>query len=449
MSVTITNGSVVTGVNGRVTGNVGVDVDDNGQVNGQVNGNGQIHRGEYEGFLSLAASSMRSSDIRDMFALTEVEDVISFAGGFPTPDVFPAEEAARLMAQVAATRPQAALQYGPTEGIGELRAAVATLMEQRGVPTTPAEVLLTAGSQQALDLVARTLADPLSAVLVELPGYVGGLNAVAANRGRMIGCPTDQDGIIPAGVVEIIEQLNSQGERPRFLYVIPNFNNPAGTLLPLERRQELVEIAHRYNLLIIEDDAYGELYFDRRPPLPLRALAPERVIYLGSFSKVFFPGLRVGWINGPEPLLRKLAVAKQAADLCSSTFGQHVVLEWLREGKWQEHTDWLRVIYHRRRDLMLYALRRYFPPDARYSVPAGGFFFWVTIPGLPCPTRELLPQALTHGVAYVAGTGFCVDGGGQQSMRLSFSQVEEGKISEGIRRLGDFLAGVKDCPPKG
>ncbi|MBE3577191.1 MAG: PLP-dependent aminotransferase family protein [Limnochordales bacterium] len=411
---------------------------------------GDAHQSsQYEGFFSLAARSMRSSDIRDMFALTEAGDIISFAGGFPTPDVFPAEKAAALMAKVAATRPQAALQYGPTEGIGELRAAVADLMGQRGVPATPGEILLTAGSQQALDLVARTFADPLAPVLVELPGYVGGLNAIAANRGRLIGCPTDQDGIIPAGVSEIIERLRSQGEQPRFLYVIPNFNNPAGTLLPQERREALVEIARRYNLLIVEDDAYGELYYDRRPPLPLRALAPERVIYLGSFSKVFFPGLRVGWINGPEPLLRKLAVAKQAADLCSSTFGQYVVLEWLREGNWQQHTSWLRGIYRHRRDLMWEALRHFFPADARYSVPAGGFFFWVTVPDLPCSTRELLPQALAHGVAYVAGTGFCVDGGGQQSLRLSFSQVEEAKITEGIRRLGEFLAGVRERPPKG
>lgn len=396
----------------------------------------------YEEFLSQAALGMRSSDIRDMFALTEAGDVISFAGGFPTPDAFPAEQAARLMERVARDKAGASLQYGPTEGIGELRLAVAELMRRRGVPaTTPNEILLTAGSQQALDLIARSFADPLSPVLVELPGYVGGLNAVLASRGRLIGCPTDAQGLIPEALVEILTRLAATGERARFLYIIPNFNNPAGTLLPLARRQRLVEIARRFNLLIVEDDAYGELYFDEPPPVPLRALAPERVIYLGSFSKVFLPGLRVGWINGPELLLAKLAVAKQAADLCSSTFGQYVVLEWLKEGTWQEHTNSLRALYRRRRDRMLAALRRYFPPSAQYTVPSGGFFFWVTLPDLSCTTRELLAHALARGVAYVPGTGFCVDGSGERSLRLSFSQVEEAKIEEGIRRLGEVFAG--------
>lgn len=395
---------------------------------------------DYSSYLSAAARGMRSSAIRDMFSLSENADIISFAGGFPTPEAFLSLEAAQLVADVLRQRPAAAYQYGPTEGIGELRAAVADLMRERGVDAHPAQILLTAGSQQALDLIARTLADPGAPVLVELPGYVGGINAAVAHRADLIGCPIDGNGLVPAALEEKLVELEATGRKARFLYIVPNFGNPAGTLLPLSRRYDLVQIARRHDLLIVEDDAYGELYYDgQRPPLPLRALAPERVIYLGSFSKIFLPGLRVGWVCGPEPLVHQFGVAKQAADLCSSSFGQQVVLEWLRRGSIQPHVEQLRALYRRRRDRTEAALRRFFPADAQYRVPTGGFFFWITLPQLARSgqtTAELLPAALRHGVAYVAGDGFCVDGGGQWSLRLSFSQVEEERIEEGVQRLG-------------
>lgn len=391
---------------------------------------------QWDELFSERARQMKASEIREAFKLTECPEVISFAGGFPGPEYFPAAQAAELVRELLTDQGEVALQYGPTDGIAELRQLVARRMTEQGMPAEPEEILLTTGSQQALDLVAKVLVDPGDLVLVEKPGYIGGLGAIASYQARMWGIPMDGDGLRVDLLAEELASRAVQGQsQPKLLYTVATFHNPTGSSLSLKRRRQLLELAERYNFLIVEDNPYGELYFGAKPYPTLRSLDQTgRVIYLGSFSKVFLPGLRVGWVTAPTPLLRKLSIAKQSADLCSGTLGQKLIAEFIRRGLLEPHIQRLRPLYRAKRDAMLEALERYAPPGVSWTRPEGGFFVWLTLPP-EVDARLMLTEALEERVAYVSGGPFHIDGSGQNTIRLAYSQCRTEQIAEGIRRL--------------
>lgn len=395
---------------------------------------------QIERLYARRTQSMQSSDIRDAFKLAEQSDVISFAGGFPAPESFPVALIQELWEQFAGPGGHAAWQYGPTEGFMELRQHIAELMREEGINCGPENILITNGSQQALDLLCKVFLDPGDIVLVELPGYLGGFSAVANYEGKMVGIPLDQDGLRVDLLVDKLEQMAARGEHPKFLYTVPNFQNPAGVTLALSRRQALLELAERYDFLIVEDNPYGHLSFSGESLPHIKSLDEEgRVIYLGSFSKVFLPGVRIGWVNGVESLISQLTVAKQGTDLCSSTLGMKLVLESLRTGFLQPHVESLRILYRRRRDIMLRALETYMPPAVKWTRPEGGFFVFLTLPSY-LDARAMLPFAVREErVAYVSGQAFYVDGSGHNTIRLAYSEASEEKIEEGIRRLSRVI----------
>jgi DNA-binding transcriptional MocR family regulator len=396
---------------------------------------------------------MRGSDIRDAFKLAERADLISLAGGFPDEGAFPLAEVGDLIARLIAREGGRIFQYGPTEGLSGLRARVAAEMGRLGISARPEDVLLTSGSQQALDLVGRVFLDPGDVVLVESPGYVGGLSAFAAYEARLVGVEMDREGIVPEDLAQKLRRLRREGARVKLLYTVPTFQNPTGACLPPDRRAALLDLAAEHRLLIVEDDPYRELSFGAPPPPPLAAAGPERVLYLGSFSKVFLPGLRVGWVTGPAPLLAHLSLAKQPADLCSSIFGQKLVEAYLGEGLLASRTAALREEYRARRDAFHGALRAEGLP-LQWERPEGGFFLWVTLPE-GGEARRLLEAAREEGVAFVAGDAFCVDGGGRRSFRLAYSQTSPALLGEAAARLGravrahlDLPAGNRPAPAK-
>lgn len=406
------------------------------------------------------AGRMKASDIREAFKLAERGDIISFAGGFPAPETFPREEVGAIAAEIVTTMAATSLQYGPTEGLYELRDLVARRLTAKGVPCQPEDVLLTTGSQQALDLIAKVVIDPGDAVVVEKPGYIGGISAFGNYEASFVGVPLDDDGLCTDQLEEALRsaqspahgrngrsarifrngQTDTWAPRVKLCYVVPNFQNPSGVTLSEERRRHLVQLAARYGLAVVEDDPYGEIRFEGSPPPAIKSFDFDgRVLYLGSFSKIAFPGLRVGFVVGHRDLMQKLSVAKQGTDLCSSSFGQKLLAECLKRGVVDAHLEAIIPVYKRKRDLMLEALSRYFPEEARWTYPEGGFFVWVTLPeGMDA--KEMLPEAVTcHRVAYVSGGAFFTDGTGKNTIRLAYSQASDDSIVEGVRRLGGFL----------
>lgn len=385
--------------------------------------------------LARRVQGMRGSDIRDVFKLTEGTDLLSLAGGFPDEDAFPTEEVAALIARLVRDEGGRLFQYGPTDGITPLRARVATSLRGLGIPARTEEVLLTSGSQQALDLIGRVFLDPGDVALVEAPGYVGGLQAFAAYEARVVGVATDGEGLIPEALEETLVRLRRDGARVKLLYTVPTFQNPSGTCLPAGRRAALLELARRYGFLIVEDDAYREIYFEDRPPAPLAAGdGGDHVLYLGSFSKVFLPGLRVGWVSGAPELIAPLSLAKQPADLCSNIFGQQLVEAYLAGDLAERRVEGLRERYRTQCAALHEALQAEGLP-LTWRRPHGGFFLWVTLPE-EGDARRLLGPARSEGVAFVPGDAFHVDGGGRRSLRLSYSQLPPARLAEAAARLG-------------
>lgn len=390
--------------------------------------------------LSSGARSIVSSAIRDLLRVTEQPDMISFAGGLPAAEYFPADALAAAAAQVLAASASRALQYGPTEGYSPLRDWLAGRMHTLGVPAPADQIVVTSGSQQGLDLLGKLLIDPGDVVVVEEPTYLGALQAWRPYRPRFVALPLDEQGLR----VDALEQLLRQGVRPRFLYVVSSFQNPTGTTLSAPRRQALVELATRFSLPIVEDDPYGDLcYDDERAPL-LAALEwalhgeLRHVVYLSTFSKLLAPGLRVAWMAAHPSLLRRLVHAKQGLDLHASSLGQAVAHEAIRESLLDHHVPLLRRVYAERRDTMLRALEREMPAGTRWTRPGGGMFVWVTLPpGLDA--AQLLPAALEQRVAFVPGAAFFANGGGANTLRLNFSFSDPRTIEEGVRRLGRVL----------
>lgn len=389
-----------------------------------------------ERFFSNDAANFRPSAIRALSKYINDPDVISFAGGSPSAETFPAETLAEIASRVIRERRAVSLQYGPTRGLPRLCEFVANLCHGRGMRTRTEEVMLTTGSQQGLDLIAHTLLNSGDVVLVELPTYVGGTSSFYARSANLIGVPQDDDGIIPEAVEEA-----ARNHRPKLLYLIPNFQNPSGRLMSQTRREAILEVARRHDFLIIEDDPYGELvYVDGADTTPIKARDLEgRVIYLGSFSKVVAPGVRCGWIIPPKALLERLEIAKQAADLCSGMLDQAIIDEFCAAGELPPQIQRVRAFYRERRGVMLGALQKHFTGRATWTSADGGLFTFMTMHE-DVDTAKLFPRAVAAGVVYVPGAPFFVDGTGRNSMRLTFAKEGDDRIRDGVAKLAAVLA---------
>jgi 2-aminoadipate transaminase len=398
----------------------------------------------YDEMLSAMGRRIQPNAIRKLTALLGRRDIISLAAGAPSAETFPVEELAEIAARVIRSRGQFVLQYGPTRGPQQLGEAIAEMLRGRGITSAaPAQVVVTSGSQQGLDLVSRLLMDPGDVAMVELPSYIGGIIALHNAQAEMVGVRQDADGIVTDELREKITRLRAAGRRVKCVYTIPNFQNPSGVTLTSERREQLVRIADEFDLLIIEDDPYYDLAFteDRRPQ-PLAALRPERVIYLGSFSKVLAPGLRAAYVCAPEALAAKFELAKEGADLSTSVLDQAIVLEALRAGLIERRLPELRRFYDVRCRAMLAALAEHAPARARWTKPSGGFFILLEL-AAGADAGSVLTQAIDAGVAYVPGQPFFVDGSGANTLRLAYSKETPEKISEGVALLGRALGGQR------
>ena len=407
---------------------------------------------DYDAFLSRSAQAMKESAIRKMGTLlAKGGDIVSFAPGYPAPEMFPWQEFQEITATLLSGTDGAVLQYGATRGYRPLLEAIVALMASRGAPTSLERLLVTTGSQQGLDLVARVLLDPDDVILVELPSYTGAIVAFRNLRARIVGVRQESDGVSLEHLDEVWEQQRAAGRRVRCLYVVPNFQNPTGLLIGLDKRQRLLEWAERRDVLIVEDDPYRDLYFeDSASEAEVRSMRADddggRVIYLSSFSKTLAPGYRVAWIDAPPPLAAKLELAKQAADLCTGGLDQRVVYQAWKRGVLDRGLPLLRAHYQRKRDVMSAALRDAFGPELHWPEPRGGFFLWATLPaGLDADA--MIPRAIAHGVAYVAGEAFFVNGDGARYLRLSFSGPSEERIREGVRRLAETVRAERAAAP--
>jgi 2-aminoadipate transaminase len=389
----------------------------------------------HEARFSAAARGMRFSAIRRMSALIERPGIISFAPGQPSPETFPVEELRAMTDRIISAESASAFQYILTRGLGPLLEEVSRYADAKGMRSTPGERMVTEGSQQGLDLISRVLLDPGDVVLVELPSYVGAISAFRASRGRMEGVRLQEDGLDLDHLRFRHREITSAGGVVKFLYVIPSFQNPSGITHGEARRAELLQAARELDLLVVEDDPYGDVYFGAVPPPTLKSMDTEgRVIYLSSFSKILAPGLRTAFMLGPEEILAKVEIAKQSANLCGSGLDQRLVLACLREGLVERQKARIRPYYDRKCRTMLDALAAGMPPGTHWTRPAGGLFVWLTLPD-GMRSEELLESAVEEGVAYVAGTPFFVDGTGPGTMRLTFAKESEANIVEGVRRL--------------
>jgi len=381
---------------------------------------------------------MKSSAMRDLMALTERDDVISLAGGLPDTSTFPADSYASLMSTVAASSCARALQYGPTEGLTLVKRCIAEVMGAEDMDVDEDELLVTTGGQQVIDLVCKTLVDPGDVVVCEAPTYPGAVPTFTSYQANVVQITMDRDGMRTDELESTLDDLERTGHRPKFIYTVPNFHNPAGVTLSLERRHELVRIASERELLVLEDNPYGLLRYEGEPLPTLRSLDDEFIIYASTFSKILSPGVRLGWTAAPGPVLAKMNLGKQASDLCSSSISQYFVSAYFDSGPWEDYVRSLIDIYRRRRDVLLDALAEHFPREAEWTHPEGGLFIWATLPDY-IDTTDLLARALQDHVAFVPGRAAYVDGRGGSSMRLNFSGVGVDDIREGMRRLGEIV----------
>ena len=393
----------------------------------------------YAGLFASRTRVMRSSAMRDLMAVTARPEIISLAGGLPDTASFPPRTLAAAAERVARESCARALQYGPTEGLADVKSCIAEVMAEEGMHPDLDEVLVTTGGQQVIDLVTKTLIDPGDVVVCEAPTYPGAVPVFSSYQADVVQIEMDADGMRVDLLEETLDALERDGRRPKFVYTVPSFQNPAGVSLSLPRRRRLVEIAHERELLVLEDNPYGLLRYEGAPDPPLFALdGGVFVMYLGTFSKILSPGIRVGWVVAPPPVLEKLNLGKQAADLCTSTLSQLLVRAYFDDGDWRAYVRSLTEIYRARRDTMLDALAEHFPPQAQWTRPSGGLFVWATLPDF-IDTSDLLARALRDHVAFVPGTAAFLDGRGRSSMRLNFSGVSEDAIHEGVRRIGAVI----------
>jgi len=382
---------------------------------------------------------MTASEIRALFAVASRPEVVSLAGGMPYTTALPLDAVGKLMSDLLATRGAQALQYGSGQGDPVLRELICEVMSLEGVVASPEDVVVTVGSQQALDLVTRVFCDPGDVVIAEAPSYVGALGTFAAYEAEVVHVQMDDDGLVPEALRQALAAVKAAGKTAKFLYTIPNFHNPAGVSLSDARRDEILDICKAAGLLVLEDNPYGLLGFDGPPTPAIRARSgDDDVVYLGSFSKTFAPGLRVGWVLAPHAVREKLVLASEATVLCPPQLNQLVVVDYLTTQDWRGQVEVFKEIYCERRDALLDALTQLMPEGTTWTKPGGGFYVWLTLPeGLD--SKVMQPRALSARIAYVPGVGFYADGQGGRDMRLSYCFPEPERIREGVRRLAGVL----------
>ena len=395
----------------------------------------------YAGLFASRTKVMKSSAMRDLMAVTARPEVISLAGGLPDTSTFPPDTFAAVAQRIASESCAKALQYGPTEGLEETKDCIAEVMAAEGMSVDSEDMLVTTGGQQVIDLVTKTLIDPGDVVVAEGPTYPGAASVFTAYQADVVQIDMDSDGMRVDLLEDALDGLDREGRRPKFIYTVPSFQNPAGVTMSAPRRKRLVEVAHERELLVLEDNPYGLLRYEGEPPTPLLSLdGGIYVMYLGTFSKILSPGIRLGWVVAPPPVLEKITLGKQAADLCTSTLSQLMVQAYFAEGRWRDYVESLTEIYRARRDTMLDALADHFPPQADWTRPLGGLFIWATLPDF-IDTTDLLARALHENVAFVPGEAAFLDGRGRSAMRLNFSGSNEDAIREGVRRIGEIVTG--------
>lgn len=393
----------------------------------------------FEELFSNTAGKLKVSVIRELLKLTQKPEVISFAGGLPSPDAFPVQRIHEIAPGV--INNPSALQYGTTEGVPELREALKKRMATKNVKCELENIQINSGSQQALDILGRILLNPNDLILTTCPTYLGAIQAFGFRDPKYELVEMDEHSVIVEDLEERLEDIHKRGDgkRLKFFYITPTFHNPAGVTIPEKRRRKIMDLCNTYDVLIIEDDPYGELrYRGKDEPLLKSIDTEDRVVYLSTFSKILVPGFRIGWTVGPTELIKKFVMAKQAVDLCTTTFTQYIGAEYLSKGYVDQHIQKIKEIYGRKMQIMLRSMEEYFPDGAQYAEPDGGMFVWVKLPE-HVNTIDLFPKAVEQNVAYVVGTAFYPDGKGLNTMRLNFSHPSDDKIEEGIKRLGNVL----------
>jgi len=384
------------------------------------------------------AAHMKPSEIRSLFAVASRPEIVSLAGGMPNLSAFPMPMMADVIQKLVLTNGAEALQYGSGQGHPKLREQICEVMALEGIRANPDDVLVTTGSQQALDLISRIFIDPGDVVLVEAPSYVGALGTFHQYEASVVHVDTDDEGLVPQALRDAIINLRATGRKIKFLYMIPNYQNPSGVLLPAERRTEILNICRDAGIFVVEDNPYGLLGFEKPSPNAMRAEDSENVIYLGTFSKTIAPGLRVGWALVPPSLKEKLVIASESSILCPSNFAQLTISSYLAEQPWRDQIASFCDLYKTRRDAMLESLDEYFPAVAKWTKPGGGFYIWVTLPP-EIDTTALMPKAIVAKVAYVPGTAFYADGFGSWSLRLSYCYPTPERIRDGVKALGGVI----------
>lgn len=383
-------------------------------------------------------NGMRVSAVRALFAVANRPEIVSLAGGMPNIKDLPLNGIAEHLAEMIRTNGMQVMQYGSGQGEPRIREQICEVMALEGIVAHPDDILITAGSQQALDLVTRVFCDPGDVILAESPSYVGALGTFSSYQAEVVHCPCDDEGLDPDALLATILRLRAEGKRIKFLYTIPNFNNPSGVTQPVERRRRIVEVCHDNGVLVVEDNPYGLLTLDS-DPLPAMRSFDDEVIYLGSFSKIFAPGFRVGWVVAPHAVREKLVLAQESATLCPPVFSQFAISNYLATTDWRRQIVEFRDMYRERRDTMLDALEESMPDGVTWTKPKGGFFVWVTLPdGLDSPA--MVPRGVNARVAFVPGTAFYSDGQGARNMRLSFCFPPPERIRIGVERLADVIA---------
>lgn len=403
----------------------------------------QIEVDPYRRRYAARTHGMTASEIRALFAVAARPEIVSLAGGSPATDLLDFDAVRSVVDAVLATNGPTALQYGGGQGLAGLRERLVEVMAVDGVAAHPDDLVVTTGGQQALDLLAKLFCDPGDIVIAEGPSYVGALGAFGAYQADVVHAPMDADGLIPEALVDRLDELDAAGRAPTFLYTVPNHQNPAGVSLSTPRREAIVEIAHQRDLLIVEDNPYGQFDFKSEVRPALRTMAPERVIYVGTLSKIFSPGIRCGWMAAAQPIRDKVVQLKEAADLCQSNLTQHVAEHWFATQPWQAQVATFRDTYRERCELLSAQLSDRLGDLVSFSPPTGGLFLWVRVPE-GVDTGRMLAKALSARVAYVPGRGFYADGGGSRELRLCFSSNGPERIIEGIRRLAPVIRAEAD-----
>src|SRR5262245_57983953 len=407
-------------------------------VMGGVPGGARTRLDSYVDRYAARTQGMTASEIRALFAVASRPEVVSLAGGMPNISGLPLDVVGNAIADLVAHQGPVALQYSSGQGDPRLREQICDVMRLEGIEAHPDDVVMTVGSQQAVDLVTRIFCDPGDVVICEAPSYVGALGVFRAYECDVVHVEMDDDGLRPDALRDALAAVAEAGKRPKFLYTIPNYHNPAGVSLATPRRREVLDICREADLLVLEDNPYGLLGFDDEPFRALRADEADHLVYLGSFSKTFAPGMRVGWVLAPHAVREKLVLAQEAATLCPPTFSQQMASAYLDGYDWRGQGQQFGSTYLERRDAMLDALADLMPEGTTWTVPTGGFYIWLTLPpGLDA--KAMLPRAVTERVAYVPGTAFYADGFGSSCMRLSYCYPSPERIREGVRRLAAVI----------